>query len=146
MKWRVQPPTPCRREVNQFTEEKDNTTIESQSLREGQDLLARLQEDAGTVKKIGHYKKYCNWTGEEFTGVKAEEVQLAESKVSQIGKGYLYLASMTTQSDRESWLINSGASYHMTLNKDWFCKYDKFDGGDVLLGDDSPTKIVGRKK
>jgi hypothetical protein len=32
----------------------------------------------------------------------------------------------------------------MTPHRDWFSKYEKYDGGDVFLGDDSTTKILGR--
>jgi hypothetical protein len=32
----------------------------------------------------------------------------------------------------------------MTPHKEWFSKYEKYDGGDVFLGDDSTTKILGR--
>jgi hypothetical protein len=31
----------------------------------------------------------------------------------------------------------------MTPHKEWFCEYEKYDGGDVFLGDDSTTKIMG---
>ena len=41
------------------------------------------------------------------------------------------------------WLIESGASYQMTPCKEWFSEYEKYDGGDVFLGDDSTTKILG---
>ena len=34
----------------------------------------------------------------------------------------------------------------MTLRREWLCEYEKFDGGDVILGDDSPTRIVKRGK
>jgi hypothetical protein len=31
----------------------------------------------------------------------------------------------------------------MTPHREWFSEYEKYDGGDVLLGDDSTTKILG---
>lgn len=58
----------------------------------------------------------------------------------------MYLASTSTQSRQDSWLINSGASFHMTPHKYSFYEYEELEGGDVLLGDESPTKIVGRGK
>jgi len=74
-----------------------------------------------------------------------EEVQSTESKTSQ-EKGDVYLASTSTQSDRESWLIDYGVSYHMTPHIEWFFEYERFDGHEVLLRDDSPTGIVGKVK
>ena len=32
----------------------------------------------------------------------------------------------------------------MTPHREWFSEYEKYDGGDVFLGDDSTTKIMGR--
>jgi hypothetical protein len=34
----------------------------------------------------------------------------------------------------------------MTSHRDWFCEYERYDGGDILLGDDLTTKIIGRGK
>jgi hypothetical protein len=31
----------------------------------------------------------------------------------------------------------------MTPQREWFSEYEKYDGGDVFLGDDSTTKILG---
>jgi hypothetical protein len=32
----------------------------------------------------------------------------------------------------------------MTPHREWFCEYEKYDGGDVFLGDDLTAKIMGR--
>jgi hypothetical protein len=32
----------------------------------------------------------------------------------------------------------------MNPHREWFSKYQKYDGGDVFLGDDLTTKILGR--
>ena len=40
----------------------------------------------------------------------------------------------------------SGASFHFTPHREWFCEYRKYDGDDVLLGDDWKAKIIGRGK
>ena len=57
--------------------------------------------------------------------------------------GDVYLSSTSTQSERDFWLIDSGASFHMTPHKEWFSEYEKYNGN-VFLGDDSPKKIMGR--
>jgi hypothetical protein len=31
----------------------------------------------------------------------------------------------------------------MNPHREWFFEYEKYDGGDVFLGDDSTTKILG---
>jgi len=43
-------------------------------------------------------------------------------------------------------LINLGTSFHFTPHREWFCKYEKYDGGDVFLGDDRKARIIGRRK
>jgi hypothetical protein len=32
----------------------------------------------------------------------------------------------------------------MTPHREWFYEYEKYEGGDVFLGDDSTTNIVGQ--
>ena len=45
----------------------------------------------------------------------------------------MYLASTSTQLERDFWLIDSGASFHMTPHKECFSKYEKYNGN-VFLG------------
>ena len=53
------------------------------------------------------------------------------------------MASTGTHSESDFWLIDSGASFHMTPHREWFSEYEKYNGN-VFLGDDSPKKIMGR--
>ena len=55
----------------------------------------------------------------------------------------MYLASTSNHSECDFWLIDSGASCHMTPHREWFYEYEKYNGGDVYLGDDSPVSIIG---
>jgi hypothetical protein len=57
--------------------------------------------------------------------------------------GDVYLTLTHTQSNQGVWLIDSEASYNMTPHREWLCEYERYDGGDVFLGYDSTTKIVG---
>ena len=41
-------------------------------------------------------------------------------------------------------MIESGASFNMTPLRDWFYEYEKYDGGNVFLGNDSTTIIMRR--
>ena len=56
------------------------------------------------------------------------------------------MASSSTHVDHDAWLIDSGASFHFTPHREWFCEYEKYDGGDVFIGDDRKTRIVGCRK
>ena len=69
--------------------------------------------------------------------------QSTEGKSKENENGDVYLASTSTQKERELWMISSRASFHMKPHRHWFCEYEKLKGGDVLLGDDSTKRIVG---
>jgi len=61
--------------------------------------------------------------------------------------GDVYLScSSSTHVDHETWLIDSGASFHFTPHREWFYEYEKYDGGDVLLADDRKAIIIKRGK
>jgi hypothetical protein len=92
--------------------------------------------------KEGHYKKQCRSKVEKKKG--SEESSSTEEKTSKEEGGDVYLASSSTHADHEAWLIDSGASFHMTPHREWFCEYEKYDGGNVFLGNDSTTRIIGR--
>ena len=95
--------------------------------------------------KTGHYKKYCK--SKKVEKPKGSDgTSSTEVKTSTEEGGDFYLASTSTHADHGVWLIESGASYHMTPHKEWFSEYEKYDGGDVFLGDESTTKIVGRRR
>lgn len=55
----------------------------------------------------------------------------------------MYLASYSTRSNHNDWLIDIGASFHMTPHREWFSEYENYDGGEVHLGDDRPVRIIG---
>ena len=43
----------------------------------------------------------------------------------------------------DEWILDSAASFHICINRDWFITYDSINGGSVKMGDDSPYRIVG---
>jgi hypothetical protein len=92
--------------------------------------------------KTWHYKKYCK--SKKVDKPKgSDSTSSIEEKTSTEEGGDVYLEYTRTHSDHDVWLIDSGASYHMTPHKEWFSEYEKYDGGDVFLGDDWTTKILG---
>eukprot|EP00253_Pinus_taeda_P001427 PITA_01427 len=60
--------------------------------------------------------------------------------------GDVYFASSSTHVDHEAWLIDSSASFHFTPHREWFCEYEKYNGGDVFLRDVKKARIIGREK
>jgi hypothetical protein len=45
---------------------------------------------------------------------------------------------------RHGWLTR--VHHFMTPHREWLCEYERYDGGNVFLGDDSTTRIIGRGK
>jgi hypothetical protein len=92
--------------------------------------------------KARNYKKDCK--SKKVDKPKgSNNASSTEAKTSTEG-GDVYLAYTGTHADHGVGLIDSGVSYHMTSHMEWFYEYEKYDGGDVFLGDDSTTKIMGR--
>ena len=79
-------------------------------------------------------------------GKGSDDAPSAEAKTTSDEGGDVYLASSSTHVDHEAWLIDSGASFHFTPHREWFCEYEKYDGGDVFLGDDRKARIIVRGK
>jgi hypothetical protein len=94
--------------------------------------------------KEGHYKKQCTSKIEKKKG--SEEAPSTKKNTSKEEGGDVYLASSSTHANHEAWLVDSGASFHTTPHREWFCEYERYDGGNVFLGDDSTTRIIGRGK
>jgi hypothetical protein len=92
--------------------------------------------------KVRNYKKY-------FISNKVDQSKGYDDSSSIEVKtfieegGDVYLESTSTHADCGVWLIDSGVSFHMTHHRDWIYKYEKYDSGDVFLGDDSTTKLMG---
>eukprot|EP00253_Pinus_taeda_P019251 PITA_19251 len=96
--------------------------------------------------KEGHFKKECRSKSPE-KGNGSDDAPSAEVKTTSNEGGYVYLdSSSSTHVDHEAWLIDSGASFHFTPHREWLCKYDKYDGGDVFLRDESKARIIDRGK
>ncbi|GJW54636.1 retrovirus-related pol polyprotein from transposon TNT 1-94 [Tanacetum coccineum] len=46
--------------------------------------------------------------------------------------------------DLDEWIQDSGCTRHMTGNKDLFSSYKPIDGGDILFGGNTKSKIIGK--
>ena len=93
--------------------------------------------------KIGHFKKnYRSKSVERGKG--SEDTSSIENKSSIKEGGDVYLASKSTHSKYDCWLIASGA-FHMNPHEEWFYEYEKYNGN-FFLGDDSPKKIIWHRR
>jgi GAG-pre-integrase domain len=64
-----------------------------------------------------------------------------EANVVKLELGDVLFVSDGKDKFEKNWVMDTGASQHMTLNKEWFVTYESSDG--VLLGNDHLCKIAG---
>jgi len=38
-------------------------------------------------------------------------------------------------------MLDTGVTYHVCPNRDWFCIFEKLDGSFAITGDDHPCKV-----
>ena len=50
---------------------------------------------------------------------------------------------MVEHSIEEKWVLDSGCSFHMCPNEDWFTELEHQEGGTVLLGNDQACAVKG---
>jgi len=98
--------------------------------------------------KMGHYKNQCedlkNLLAEAKKGKKnMESVSIAEDKSDSDVDADLLSVSSGSNFLSESWILDSGCSYHMCPNKEWFDNYKPCNGGTVLMGNDAVCKAIG---
>ena len=43
----------------------------------------------------------------------------------------------------DEWVLDSGCTYHMCPNKEWFSSFKELEGGVVFMGNDSACKTAG---
>jgi hypothetical protein len=73
----------------------------------------------------------------------SEDAPSTESKTSKEEGWDVYLDSSSTHVDHDAWLVDSGASFHMSPHRELLCEYERYNGCNVFLGDESKTRIIG---
>ncbi|KAE8670544.1 hypothetical protein F3Y22_tig00112127pilonHSYRG00101 [Hibiscus syriacus] len=90
--------------------------------------------------KKGHLKKDC-WSLN-----KNSNPQGNTANTSDDGDALCCEASTTVEGRKrftDTWLIDSGATYHMTSRREWFHQYEPVSGGSVYSCNDHALKIIG---
>ncbi|KAK3009127.1 hypothetical protein RJ639_013702 [Escallonia herrerae] len=86
----------------------------------------------------GHYRKGCP----ERKGKKRDNSKTADAGVVEDNSDGVDVVSVTISSSDIWWILDTGCSYHMCPNRDWFTTYCLFDGGKVLMENDAARKVV----
>ena len=53
------------------------------------------------------------------------------------------LAISTSSGAPRHWTLDTACTFHMCAHRDWFDTYEERDTGSVLMGNDSPSRIMG---
>ena len=62
---------------------------------------------------------------------------------ASIVDGDCFVASNTEQRSKNEWILDSGSTFHMSHNREWFTTYEPIYNGLVLMGNDAKCKVVG---
>jgi gag-polypeptide of LTR copia-type/Zinc knuckle len=108
------------------------------------------EKDKPSVKcwncqKFGHKKKDCRSEKkeEEATTSVSYETFLSEAHVTDNRECFKVASNESQVSDDYVWLLDSGASTHMTKNKKFFTTLSNDAGGEVIVANSARIKIEG---
>ena len=96
--------------------------------------------------KTGHIQKYCFLWKKENKG-KQEKKEHHNDRVSTATSDDLLIVDyenmINVVSDGSDWVIDSGASLHVTPRKEFFTSYTSGDYGVLKMGNDGLAKVIG---
>ncbi|KAG8483701.1 hypothetical protein CXB51_023428 [Gossypium anomalum] len=100
-------------------------------------------------KKKGHIKSECyklqNKIKREAANQKGKQPENSGEAdvVEDYSDGELLVASVNDSKVSEEWILDSGCTFHMSPNRDWFTTYETVSEGVVLMGNNASCKIAG---
>ncbi|KAG6433809.1 hypothetical protein SASPL_105426 [Salvia splendens] len=96
-------------------------------------------------KKKGHIKADCfKLKNKEKNNINQNNNTGEASVAADESDGTVFIASANVVRSSDEWILDSGCSYHICPNRDCFSTYESYDGGYVLMGNNSPCKVVGK--
>ncbi len=101
-------------------------------------------------KKPGHWKSECRLLQSKKEREQKDKGTVSDSAtvaVSSAGHNSndndAVFTAACSVSHPDTWIVDSGASFHMTPHREWFSSFRSCEGGTVLLGDDGICKVEG---
>ena len=91
-------------------------------------------------QEIRHTKRFCPKKNK-----KGKEQEEAKGEVAMAQEGHdsaKILIVIATEVDKR-WIMDSGCSFHMTPNKDWFETLSEAPGGQVILENNKSCEVMG---
>ncbi|KAG8478549.1 hypothetical protein CXB51_028301 [Gossypium anomalum] len=75
--------------------------------------------------------------------VRGRQDQNTDDDREDYSDGELLVASVNDSKVSEEWILDSGCTFHMSPNRDWFTTYETVSEGVVLMGNNASCKIAG---
>ena len=105
-------------------------------------------------QKPGHIERFCRKKKREMSRERKEKNENSEQKSDEknttalaFSDNDLFIISdhelLNIACDDCTWVIDSGASYHITSHREYFSSYTSGDFGYVRMGNDGSSKIIG---
>ncbi|KAK8951459.1 hypothetical protein KSP39_PZI004612 [Platanthera zijinensis] len=90
-------------------------------------------------KEEGHWKNNCPKKKAKEKNQEQHQTAVASDPESDADVLHVHSTLDTT----DTWIMDTGCSYHMCPNIEWFTSFRQCDGGRVLMGNDSECKTLG---
>ncbi|KAG8489926.1 hypothetical protein CXB51_015938 [Gossypium anomalum] len=75
---------------------------------------------------------------------KSNEEDVAGANLAdENGDDFLLMSRSDNSKLTFEWILDSGCSFHMCPNREWFSTYSSVEGGVVRMGNDSSSKVIG---
>ena len=92
-------------------------------------------------KEKGHWKSDCPKKKKQQEKQHAS-ASVAEKEAKNSEEDLALIANEPTHHS-DVWVLDSGASYHICPNREWFTTYEEIDGGNVVKANSAVCKAVG---
>ncbi|KAG8478499.1 hypothetical protein CXB51_028393 [Gossypium anomalum] len=115
---------------------------------QGEGLIVRGRQDRNADDDRGRTQER-NHRGKSKVdrSLQIEEKQPENSGEADVVEDYsdgeLLVASVNDSKVSEEWILDSGCTFHMSPNRDWFTTYETVSEGVVLMGNNASCKITG---
>ena len=95
-------------------------------------------------KERGHVRKNCDKLQRKKNTPQDRNEDASKAIVAEVGGDVDVLLVMEKPIKlNDEWIMDTGCSYHVCPNQDWFSSYESIDGGVVLMGNNAPCKTIG---
>ena len=90
-----------------------------------------------------HWKRNCKQWKEKKAQMSGESSQSANVVIGYNDEDGELLAISTSSGAPRHWTLDTACTFHMCAHRDWFNTYKERNTGSVLMGNDSPSRIMG---